>query len=406
MVPIIEYPEVVAKYLPHFQKCFRRTEQFQHFAQYVTGLIVCIKHSIRHMNSQFFEHCDQSAKNRFLTESPWSELKVNHQRIRLIWEKIHTINPRKCVLIIDDTLLEHDADTKNMEQMSLFRDPSTGLYEHGHVIVTAHLHCPLGQFPINFRLYYPKGRVSKITLAKWLVKSAMRMKLPFQTVVFDAWYLAPELTDFLDARGKSWVSRGKSNRVAFLEGYKQPIVEWLSRQPAEAITTITIDGESYQTISKTITLSNHQRVKLVAVKNPKEEAGWTLLFCNRLYWSPDGIIRTYKRRWKIETFYRDAKQNLGLEDYMLRNMTGTKRHWYLVFLAYTLLELSSLDSGLMKALKANAVSVGDRCREAMQDVGRSFILWVVRQTALGKDLYEIFDLAYVQPNCQRAVSTG
>ena len=88
---------------------------------------------------------------------------------------------------------------------------------------------------------------------------------------------------------------------------------------------------------------------------------------------------------------------------MLRNMTGTKRHWYLVFLTYTLLELSSLDSGLMKVLKANAVSIGNRCREAMQDVGRSFILWVVRQTARGKDLYEIFDLAYMQQKIQRTV---
>lgn len=405
MIPIVEYPEVVAKHLPRFQKCFKRVEQFQHFAQYVTGLIVCIKHNIKHMNDQFLWHCDQSTKNRFLTEAPWSELKVNHRRIKLIKDRIKNVSPRKCMLIIDDTLLEHDVDTKSMKQMSLFRDPGTGLYEHGHVIVTTHLDCPLGQFPINFRLYYPKGCVSKITLAKWLVKSAIRMGLPFQTVAFDAWYLAPELTDYLDAQGKAWVSRGKSNRVAFLEGHKQPIVQWLSRQNTESIMTIIVDGESYQTISKTIKLSNHKRVKLVAIKDPKDETGWTLLLCNQLHWSPDGIIRAYKRRWKIETFYRDAKQNLGLEDYMLRSMIGTKRHWYLVFLAYTLLELSSLDSGLMQAFKTNAVSVGNRCREAMQDVGRLFILWVIRQSALGKDLCQIFDLAYVHQKFQRAAQT-
>jgi len=401
MVPIIEYPAVVSKHLPGFEKCFRRPEQLQHFAEYVTGLIVCIRHNVKHMNDQFLNHRDQSTKNRFLTESPWAEHKVNRKRIRLILKKVKGVSPRKCTLAIDDTLLEHESDT-SMKQIALFRDPSSGNYEHGHIIVTTHLMTPLGQFPISFRLYYPKGRISKITLAKWLVRAALRYGLPFGTVVFDAWYLSSELTEFLAQHGKSWVSRGKSNRVAFLNGRKQPIVGWLNTLPPEAVSSFEVDGKSYQAVSKSIRLANHTKVRLVALKDPSAEAGWTLLFCNKFDWSADGIVRAYKRRWNIETFYRDAKQNLGLEDYVLRNITGTKRHWHLVFVAYTLLELSALDAGLMKAITANAVSLGDKCRDAMRDVGRSFILWVARQTAMGKAPNEIFDMAYLSVRCQSA----
>ncbi|MBE0512601.1 hypothetical protein IBX38_06090 [Candidatus Bathyarchaeota archaeon] len=51
------------------------------------------------------------------------------------------------------------------------------------------------------------------------------------------------------------------------------------------------------------------------------------------------LIEAFRRRHKIEEFYRDAKQCLGLEGYMVRSSHASNRHWRLVFLAYTLLVL-------------------------------------------------------------------
>ena len=45
---------------------------------------------------------------------------------------------------------------------------------------------------------------------------------------------------------------------------------------------------------------------------------------NRLDWDVKTILKTYLKRWKIDSFYRDAKQELGLEDYELRKLRGIR----------------------------------------------------------------------------------
>lgn len=45
-------------------------------------------------------------------------------------------------------------------------------------------------------------------------------------------------------------------------------------------------------------------------KKLKEEPAF--LATNRLYWEKARVVQCYSLRFRIDTFYRDAKQNLGL----------------------------------------------------------------------------------------------
>ena len=38
------------------------------------------------------------------------------------------------------------------------------------------------------------------------------------------------------------------------------------------------------------------------------------------------LIRTYSIRWRIETFFRDSKQDLGFEDCEVERDAGASRH--------------------------------------------------------------------------------
>jgi hypothetical protein len=51
------------------------------------------------------------------------------------------------------------------------------------------------------------------------------------------------------------------------------------------------------------------------------------------------IIRTYCYRWRIETFFEDSKQDLGLGGCEVRDSDGASRHWHLQMLTYSLLRL-------------------------------------------------------------------
>jgi len=69
---------------------------------------------------------------------------------------------------------------------------------------------------------------------------------------------------------------------------------------------------------------------------------------------------------------------LGLEDYELRKIKGIIRHWYLVFSAYTLLQLSSSEKSLTKWINSNLNTSGDQCRFAVNETIKYFALWVMK----------------------------
>ncbi|WP_230982715.1 transposase [Geobacillus sp. Y412MC52] len=50
--------------------------------------------------------------------------------------------------------------------------------------------------------------------------------------------------------------------------------------------------------------------------------------------SDEEILRCYAQRWSIECFFRQAKDQLKLDGYRVRQVRAVKRCWILVQLAY------------------------------------------------------------------------
>ena len=76
------------------------------------------------------------------------------------------------------------------------------------------------------------------------------------------------------------------------------------------------------------------------------------------------LITLYALRWRVETFFRDTKQDLGFGDCELRHAAGASRHWHLLMLAYSLLKLGAAHSALGMVL--------DRATSLRSDIKRSF----------------------------------
>ena len=71
MPAVVEFPQVVAEALEYFADLFPNRPQRDHFAEYLTGLIVARKKNVSGINSEFVETTDQSCLNRFLTAADW-----------------------------------------------------------------------------------------------------------------------------------------------------------------------------------------------------------------------------------------------------------------------------------------------------------------------------------------------
>jgi hypothetical protein len=93
---------------------------------------------------------------------------------------------------------------------------------------------------------------------------------------------------------------------------------------------------------------------------------------NRLDWELKGIMRIYAKRSEVEAFYKDAKQNLGMEEYELRKMRGIKRHLQMCLTAHTLLSLGPMDRAAGKAM-VYLQTIGAACRRVFAEILRAFI---------------------------------
>jgi hypothetical protein len=81
--------------------------------------------------------------------------------------------------------------------------------------------------------------------------------------------------------------------------------------------------------------------------------------------------------WIIETYFRDAKQHLGLGDYQLRELKNIKSHWCLVFTSAIVLELMRVYAISKLGLEGRLLPVGEMCRRAFERAIRSIIEWVI-----------------------------
>ena len=66
----------------------------------------------------------------------------------------------------------------------------------------------------------------------------------------------------------------------------------------------------------------------------------------------------YGMRWRIETFFEDSKQDLGLGDCEMQPDEGASRHWHLLMAAYSLVrldpDLSTFGDGSLESVIASS----------------------------------------------------
>ena len=399
MLPIVKYPLFIERALPHFEPIFNQS-QLRHFAEYLTGLIVSDNKTITGINDHFLNHTDQSAKNHFLTDSNWDDSKLTCKRMDMILEQCRMKQVTDGLLAIDDTLAHKTGE--QIEAVDWFWDHSTHSYTLGHQLVSSQFVAKDFHVPIDSRLYQKEEDIgkehfkSKLDLAIELIDQAAQARIPFTRVAGDSWYFCDKIIKHLSHLRKDWIFASKSNRTININNRWIQLKDFVKELKPEDFKQITITKTNGKQLtvfafSKTVHMRKVGRVKVVVsyLKKPLKGNPFFLV-TNRKDWTIGTILSGYAQRWPIETFYRDAKQNLGLESCEMRRLKGIRRHWNLVFLAYTLLEFESSSGIFKKWIKSNVVTIGGKCRMASSEIVRSFIFWTYQQIKQDNDPEYIF----------------
>jgi hypothetical protein len=190
----------------------------------------------------------------------WSAEKVNDKRVSIMRERTkHTDSWATGCLAIDDTLDEHVGSL--FDYIAKHYDHCDGGYKLAQNPVTSHFVKGKVSFPVDFRCYrtydestdwaehflrnfpdiqipktskkrkklkkkYEKDLLeadaefakkhnefkTKINFAVELINDAVERKLVFFVVLFDSWYLAPEIIEVIEKAKKAWISILKKDR--------------------------------------------------------------------------------------------------------------------------------------------------------------------------------------------------
>ena len=426
-LPIVQYPRIVAENLSQFAPVFETGEQRKHFCEYVTGLIAGDKATVAAINALFLNKNDQSSLNKFVSQAKWDEDELNERRIQFELRRLYRrpVSEKAGRLILDDTLAHH---TKcSMEGLAYLRDHSAGHNVWAHNVVTSYYVNRSDQFPVDFRLYYQFNRkyetkmLSKVVqrvqakpdlanyrqylamlvsyyyrkqlyrpkteLGAELLDQALDWGLPFSLVLFDSWFLRCPLIEAITNCQKDWIGACPKDRLVLAHNHWRQLQDYMQTIPAQAYRPYKIGNRLYWAFTKVLPMKNlnRQRVRIVASYQDQLDLTHTPNFyaTNRKDWEPKRILGTYLDRWPTETFNEDAKGNLGFEDYQLRYLRAIRRHWYLSFVAYSLLGDQGPPGRSRWSVRGRFHSTGQRCQAVVDELLGYLVHWIAQQTKAG-----------------------
>lgn len=295
---------------------------------YSTGLISSIKK----------RNCIQMGKHLSLShDALYRVLGLEKEGIDAIFTALFHMmlkltNAEKGWLIVDDTLISK-AFSNLLPGIDYLHDSSTGQTTKGlSMVVIAWTNGSI-TIPINFTFWFSKnvftdGYKTKIELAQELINQLYGM-VDFKGVLLDGLYASKAMMEFLNFRNIKFTMKMPSNRIIELpNGEKIKIRDIKELKPLRNARSRTIEA-----------IWNDLKVFLTSELRTNKRGEKSLVFFVSNYdASSKDHVAAYKLRWKIEMFFRTAKQSLGLQECSSRCLTKQTMHIYLVFLSYAFLQ--------------------------------------------------------------------
>ncbi len=443
-------PAPLEEYAKHFDGLFGKSNQRVGFRRYVEGLLLP---SERHKTLTGLTNTEpvvgaQLARAQrlqwFLSESDWSEREVQAERLRLLRADPATAPTAQGVLVIDETGDRKDGhSTAHVSRQYL---ANLGKIDNGVVSVSSlwadeGVSYPVDVEPYTPAVYFAKGKQdpafrTKLVIARQLVERAISDGLSFRAMVADsfygedrtlrgglrklsvpyvmalkpshAWWHPEEVAGTLQdvAHEAGWVSAeqpGQWRRITrtFRDGSTQDwwVLEIVAGpygpDKTERAIVATTDPESLPDLSTWYLVTN--------LPAPTERSGPEPPF------PPAGleeVIRLYGLRMWVEQSYKHIKHALGWSQYQVRSDKAIRRHWQLVWCAFSFcwyhashpssstaeeaLELSEPEASSHTSIPADAAGTGKKNQRRTRSATTAVL---ARSTASGTRMAGALDHA-------------
>ncbi|NLI92553.1 MAG: transposase [Peptococcaceae bacterium] len=318
----------------------------------------------------------QSAFSRFLS-TPFEWFKFSLGRLKRLQNNTDSKLTDGDIIALDDSKIEHPFGKKIPFLCWLFDSSQKRHVWCINLVSTLAVLRNGLEYPMLWRFWIKTDqkdeKQTKIDLAKQMLSEIRQISTAKLWVAMDRWFLCKKFLRWLMDQGFDWVTKAKRNTVLYRKIY-DPVLRkerYIKLNPKQLLQEVypklrllgkgcvlsipniylKVPYETFTRKGKPITRQQFLPVAAIAstfekqatedIVLPEQEYPATfkdayLLISNRVD-APEEAAKAYDRRWRIEVFYRTAKQNLGLTTCYAQSETAHLAHVELVFTAKTLL---------------------------------------------------------------------
>ena len=338
--------------LSEYQSVFKSNNNFKHFQTFVRGLIFT---PYRGTMTQIYQSTKPSTTYwtlpKFLSRSQWCIDELTSVLIQQV-QKLGS-SP---VYVYDETKSTnegcHQYGTHFFKNTRYNRrNKNQSKFHHGHQFGAIGWLCDTPQgvrlFPLAARVMCPGDTQDN----SGQVLASICAQVPPGLIIFDRGFNRRKVFEAILSQGHHLLCRAKSNAVFhYIPKHKEPegpgrpcIYGERVHIPYLRYRELVVNNKTYSVADKVVrTTMCPQPVRLIVRRtkpDPSKPYKYFCLFTSDLRLPIAEAIEHYINRWKIETAFRDAKQNFGFGTYQLRNRESLNRHVQLSFIAASLTQL-------------------------------------------------------------------
>ena len=303
-------------------------------ALYVTGLLLLDARPTQTRVTRLLPGRCHDALNRLLRSMPLATRAL----VQLLLAFAKRLD-RNGYLCLDDVIVEK-AYAKRLPWAGWTSSFAKKRKVYGlHIVVL--LWCSLDghwRIPVGFRLWRPKRSCAarryrtKLELASELVTTVVADHLPLSFIVFDTHYTASWFTKRLARLGLTWQGTLDPKTHVVWRGSKQAV-----RDLAPQLRLKWRSHLQLRAVALRVFAPKYGHLRLVVVRN--RHGNYEYLVSNDLHADLTEVVARKRRRWSVETVFRDAKQYVGLEACQCWVDQAMVRHVALVLVTFVVAQL-------------------------------------------------------------------